>query len=98
MFNDSRFLQGSSELVWWVFLDSSFGLNEEKDRDWVLSSFSKKTMTLRPCSEASRNQIQNKQKEVISEDSRDLWDSLTKVVMDPNSLYSLKGELKQLGR
>ena len=41
-------------------------LMKVKDRDWVLSSFSKKRMTPRLCSEASRNQVQNKTKEVVS--------------------------------
>lgn len=55
----------------------------------MLSSFSKKRMTTSLCSEASRKQVQNKEKEEIS---HAVVISLTIFVMDANSLYRLKGE------
>lgn len=52
----------------------------------MLSSFSKKRMTPSPCSEAPRNQVQNKEKEEIS---HTVGISLMIFVTDANSLYRL---------
>lgn len=59
----SRGLQSWFDGWFWIPL---LDIMKRMDRDWVPSSFSKKRKTPRPRSVASRNQVQNKKKKVIS--------------------------------